>query len=493
MLILPPNLYTAEQVREMDRKAIEEQSIPGAVLMERAGAAAFQLLQSSWPDARQILVICGTGNNGGDGYVMARLARQQGLAVTLYQAGDASRLRGDALAAAERLQETDIQPVSGNCPDLSGFDLIVDALLGTGLQGEVSDYYQQLINTINNSGVPVLAVDIPSGLHADTGAVLGAAIKAQQTMTFIAMKQGSLTGDGPEYCGAVQFDALQVPAEVYEGFAPSAVRLCFDDLKRQLGKRSRSTHKGQCGHVLVIGGESGFSGALIMAGEAALRVGAGLVSLATREKHAALISTERPELMSHGVESAEQLKPLLAKTDVVAIGPGLGQSDWAQVLFQLVLETDLPLIVDADALNLLAKEKQKRDSWVLTPHPGEAARLLGQSTQQIQQDRFTAAAAIQSQYGGVVVLKGAGTLVRSATGPVGICQHGNPGMATGGMGDVLTGVIAGLCAQGLALQAAAQLGVCLHGLAGDEAAQADGERGLLASDLMMPLRRRVNM
>lgn len=491
---LSPNLYRAEQVRELDRLAIEEQHIPGIDLMERAGLAAFQVMQKRWPDARRILVICGSGNNGGDGYVIARLARQAGMTVSLYQASDASRLRGDALTAAERLQDTDVQLVSGECPAPSDFELVVDALLGTGLQGEVSDHYRQIIDSVNLSGVPVLAVDIPSGLHADSGAVLGAAIRAEQTITFIGMKQGLLTAEGPEYCGEIHFDDLQVPAAVYESIVPAAICLRFADQKHLLGKRSRSTHKGECGHVLVIGGESGFTGAAIMAGEAALRVGAGLVSLATRERHAALISTERPELMCHGVESAEQLQDLLTKVDVLAIGPGLGQSPWAQQLFDTVLATDLPLIIDADALNLLAQQehKLKQQRWVLTPHPGEAGRLLGQTSQQIQQDRFAAAVTLQSQYGGIVVLKGVGTLVQSSTGPVGVCLHGNPGMATGGMGDVLTGVIAGLVAQGLSLDEAARFGVCLHSLAADDVAQTHGERGLLASDLMAPLRRRVN-
>ncbi|MDH5408046.1 MAG: NAD(P)H-hydrate dehydratase [Gammaproteobacteria bacterium] len=489
---LPPNLFSAQQVRELDQCAIEKHNIPGATLMERAGEAAFNVLRQSWPQAQKILLLCGTGNNGGDGYVIARLARQQGLVVSLYQIGDADRLKGDAKLMAERLAETDVVAQTGECPNCRCFDVIVDAMLGTGLHGEVSDHYRQIIEQVNASGTPALAVDTPSGLSADTGAVLGVAIKAEQTITFIGMKQGLLTGDGPEYCGQLHFDDLQIPTAVYDGFEPSAVQLDYTDLIQHLAPRSRSSHKGQHGHVLVIGGEQGFTGALQLAGEAALRTGAGLVSLATRAAHASVINTDRTELMSHGIETAAQLKPLLAKASVIAVGPGLGQSDWAQALFNAALESELPLVVDADALNLLAADPRSQSNWILTPHPGEAARLLGQTSQQVQADRFAAAREIQSKYGGIVVLKGAGTLVQTESGPTGICPYGNPGMATGGMGDVLTGVIAGLCAQDLSLSKSAQLGVCVHSLAADDVVQKTGERGLLASDLMLPIRRRVN-
>ncbi|MDH5180652.1 MAG: NAD(P)H-hydrate dehydratase [Gammaproteobacteria bacterium] len=488
---LPPNLYRAAQVRELDRRAIEEQHIPGLALMERAGAATFQAALERLPNARNWLVICGTGNNGGDGYIVARLAHEAGKNVLVYQAGDAARLRGDALAAAQCLSATDV-PVVDTCPDLSRFDLIIDALLGTGLQGEVSDHYRTVIDQVNATGLPVVAVDIPSGLQADTGAVLGAAIKAQLTVTFIGMKQGLLTADGPEYCGEIRFADLGVPAAVYEALTPSARILRYAALQHLLKRRRRNTHKGESGHVLLVGGDSGYSGAVILAGEAALRVGAGLVSVATRESHAALITTQRPELMCHGIEDSAHLADLLGKADVVAIGPGLGRSAWAESLLAAVPATDLPLVVDADALNLLSQRHQHRDNWILTPHPGEAGRLLGTDSKQVQQDRFAACTALQSEYGGIVVLKGAGSLVCGGSDTMGVCIHGNPGMAVGGMGDVLTGVIAGLLAQGLGPADAAKLGVCLHSLAADDAVQHGGERGLLAGDLMAPLRRRVN-
>jgi len=258
-----------------------------------------------------------------------------------------------------------------------------------------------------------------------------------------------------------------------------------------LGRRARDAHKGDFGHILVIGGDHGFSGAARMAGEAALRTGAGLVTVATRPGHAALLNTVRPELMCHGIADAKALAPLLQRATVIAIGPGLGQSPWGRALLNAALETKLPIIVDADALNLLASESARRDNWILTPHPGEAARLLGVSSVDIQSDRFQSAQALQEQYGGVVILKGAGTLIVDAEQSAAICTAGNPGMATGGMGDVLTGIVAGMVAQGLSLTDAAAAGVCLHAAAADRAAQA-GERGLLANDLQIELRLLLN-
>ena len=492
MLKINTQLYRAQQVREMDHMAIHEFGIAGMTLMQRAGAAAFECLQQHWPAAKSIAVFCGTGNNGGDGYVIARLAREQGMSVSLYQLGDHRKLKGDALTAAQALAETDVEVMAWQDKGIVECDVIVDALLGTGLNGEVSTHYRQAIEVINASGVPVLAVDIPSGLHADTGAVLGAAIKADHTISFIGFKQGLFTGMAADKVGELHFADLDVPAEVVQSFEPSATTICLEGLDSNLVPRRRAAYKGDAGHVLIIGGDHGYSGAIRMAGEAALRAGAGLVSLATRAEHAALINLGCPGLMVHGIEQAEQLQPLLEKTDIVAIGPGLGQSDWAQQLFACVMESKGPLVVDADGLNLLAHNPQQKDNWILTPHPGEAARLLATSATEINADRFAAIQQIQQQYGGSVVLKGAGSLVRSSQGPTAVCTDGNPGMASGGMGDVLTGIIASLWAQGQPQAMAAQLGTCLHGAAADMAVVADGERGLLASDLMLWIRRLVN-
>jgi len=489
---LPPALYRAEQTREMDRLAIEDFGVSANILMERAGDAVFSLLRSRWPQAVRIAVMCGSGNNAGDGFVIARLARQQELEVTVFQVGDARRLQGDALAAMQRMQGLDLSAIPFETQSLDDFDVVVDALLGTGLSGEVREPYLHAINAINQCGTAVLAVDLPSGLNADSGMPCGVAVEADCSMSFIGLKQGMFCASGPDYCGEVFFDNLSVPLAVYERITPSAQRLGMPEPGAVLKPRQRTAHKGDHGHVLLVGGDTGMLGAVRLAGEAALRAGAGLVSVATRRKHAAHVSAQRPELMSHGIEVAEELKALSAKATVIAIGPGLGQDEWAREMLSIAVARDLPLVVDADALNLLSQIELSRQNWILTPHPGEAARLLHSSAAQIQQDRFSAVTQLAHKFQATVVLKGAGTLVMTPGSVPGICTAGNPGMATAGMGDVLTGVIAALLAQGLTQDDAARFGVCVHAGAADLAVRGIGERGLLAGDLMAPIRRLVN-
>jgi hydroxyethylthiazole kinase-like uncharacterized protein yjeF len=484
-------LYSAEQVRELDRTAIEEAGIPGYTLMSRAGAAAWDALRRDWPAARRIVVVCGTGNNGGDGYVLARLALEAQCRVTVLQAGDAARIGGDALTARAAYRAAGGEVRSGDPACLTEAEVIVDALFGTGLARALEGDWLAMVEAVNRTGVPVLAIDIPSGLHADTGAVLGAAVTARRTVTFIGRKQGLYTGQAAGYAGEITFSDLGVPASVYPHLPPSACLLMAAPLGALAAPRPRTAHKGANGHVLVIGGDHGMPGAVRLAGEAALRTGAGLVSLATRAGHAAAIAAACPELMSHGVDGIRELSPLLARATVVAVGPGLGRSRWAQSLLAAALDSSLPLIVDADALNLLSREPLRRNDWVLTPHPGEAGRLLHQETGAVQEDRYAAVRALAETYGGVAVLKGAGTLVYHAGAPVAVCTAGNPGMATGGMGDVLSGVIAGLVAQGLAPPQAAMAGVCLHARAGDRAA-GHGERGMTARDVIGELRAVIN-
>ncbi|SFM42993.1 NAD(P)H-hydrate epimerase [Ectothiorhodospira mobilis] len=489
-MTLPEALYTADQVRELDRRAIQGHGIPGYTLMQRAGAAALEVLDRMWPRGRVLAVVCGPGNNGGDGYVLARLARAAGWEVRLAAVTDPGALQGDAARAWGDWRAAGGGVVSLDAA-LEGCDVIVDALLGTGLGRPVEGAMAEAILRINAAGVPVLSLDIPSGLGADTGAVLGRAVRARATVTFIGLKLGLFTGEGREHGGEVHFDALAVPAAVYAGMIPSATRADAAVLGR-LPRRRRSAHKGDFGHVLVVGGAPGMPGAVRMAAEAAARVGAGLVSVATHAGHAALIPLARPEVMAHGVTAPDDLDPLLERATVVAVGPGLGQGDWGRALLQRVLAWEGPRVLDADALNLLAGAPQRRGDWVLTPHPGEAARLLGCTTARVQADRPAAAAALQARYGGVCVLKGSGTLVHDGRGLT-VCTGGNPGMASGGMGDVLTGILAGGMAQGLAATPGetAVLGVCAHARAADMAA-GEGERGLLASDLLNHLRGAVN-
>jgi NAD(P)H-hydrate epimerase len=361
-------------------------------------------------------------------------------------------------------------------------------VFGTGLGRLIEGPLRTAVESINAAGSPVFALDIPSGLSADTGAILGAAVRATATVTFIGLKPGLFTGAGPEHAGRVALRDLGATPPMLGTVAPAAQRIDLPSLAHLLPPRRRDAHKGDFGHVLVVGGDQGFAGAARMAGEAAARSGCGLVTVATRPEHAALIPVARPELMARGIGTASELGPALERASVVAIGPGLGQSDWSRKLLARVLDSHLPLVLDADALNLLAAEPARSDRWVLTPHPGEAARLLGASTVEIQSDRLRAASMLCERFGGVAVLKGSGTIVASHGQLPAICSDGNPGMASGGMGDVLTGVIAGLLAQRLDLVDAARLGVCLHAAAADQAAADGGERGLLAGDLMARIR-----
>lgn len=484
---LPHTLYRAAEIRTLEQAAIEAEGITSAELMERAGRCAYRLLRDIWPTARTLTVLCGGGNNGGDGYVVARLGIQEGLAVRVLALSPPARPSGDAATMANALVRAGgrIEPFQG-LP--AATDLIVDALLGTGLARAVAGPWAEVIRQVNAHAAPVLAIDIPTGLDGDTGAILGEAIRATTTISFLGLKPGLFTGAGPDCCGRIHFSTLQIPATAYSRVRATARRIDWPMLAEGLPQRPRTAHKGDLGHALIIGGAPGMPGAVRLAGEAALRAGAGLVTIATHPSHAACLNLTRPELLCYGVADAADLASLIERADVVAIGPGLDQTAWAQALWTAALGAKRPLVVDADALNLLARVPHRCDAWVLTPHPGEAARLLGTTTAEVQRDRLAAAAALQQRYGGRVVLKGAGTLIQGPThGPPAVCSGGNPGMASGGTGDVLTGIIAALIGQGLDLDEAVCTGVCLHAAAGDLAAS-DGERGLLAGDLIAALR-----
>jgi ADP-dependent NAD(P)H-hydrate dehydratase / NAD(P)H-hydrate epimerase len=492
MQALPRELWTAAQVRELDRRASEEHGIPGRELMERAGAAALDALRERWPASRNLTVVCGAGNNAGDGYVVARLARRAGLGLRVLALVDPARLQGDAaLACADfRREDGEIEAWDGT-GDPAGEGPIVDALLGTGLDREVGGNFRAAVESINAAGRPVLALDLPSGLHADTGRVMGCAIRAELTVSFIGLKLGLFTGRGPALAGRVWYATLGIPSGLAGGMTPAARRLDPAVLGNWLSARSRDAHKGHFGHVLVVGGDAGMGGAARLAGEAALRAGAGLVSVATRPQHVPALLAARPELMCHGVEEVAALTPLLARATVVAAGPGLGRAAWGRALLDAALGTGLPCVLDADALNLLAAHPHQAARWVLTPHPGEAGRLLGSDAASVEADRPAAVRALRERYGGIVVLKGAGTLICGGGASLWVCDRGNPGMASGGMGDVLTGLIAGLAAQLGDLERAACAGVLVHALAADDAASG-GERGLLAGDLLQALRPWVN-
>src|SRR5690606_26919612 len=418
---LPTALYTAAQVRELDRIAIEEFGIAGIVLMKRAGRAAFDYLLQRWPDAAHFHVFCGTGNNGGDGFVIAGLLAARNLPVSVWLVGDPGKVVGAALQARQFAEAAGvaIEHFSGVVPPAG---VIVDALLGTGSKGEVRAPLSDAIAAINAAALPVLAIDIPSGICSDSGRSLGAGVRASATISFIGLKRGLFTGAAVDHCGEIVFADLALPPQVYARVSASAHCLDLNGLSQSLPPRQRNAHKGLHGHVLIVGGDSGMAGAALMAAQAAGRVGAGLVSCATRPEHVAAFVARAPEVMAHGVSCRAELAPLLERASVIVLGPGLGCSAWSEPLFECVWQhlqdTGKPAVIDADALNLLATGaiigRPHYSSWVLTPHPGEAARLLGIANGEVQRDRFESARALQQRYGGAVVLKGAGTLVASA-------------------------------------------------------------------------------
>jgi hydroxyethylthiazole kinase-like uncharacterized protein yjeF len=493
MTDLSTRAFTAQSVRQMDRIAIEDVGIPGYELMSRAGQSAFDDARQCFPDARRWLVICGAGNNAGDGYVIARLAREAGLHVTVATLTDPERLGGDAAQAWQDFRDNADGSVEGytdaSCADA---DLIVDALLGTGITRRLTGEYLAAVESMNGSGKPILSVDVPSGLNSDTGEIMGAAVSATMTATFVGIKQGFFLGEGPAQVGELRFHDLDIPAAALVGTPPTLHMFGPPDLAELLPPRESTAHKGRFGHVLVIGGHCGMGGAARLAGEAALRAGAGLVSVAAHPETVGAITAYRPELMCLGIKSAGDLEPLLERATVIALGPGLGQDAWSQELFKRVMACPQPKVIDADALNLLAANPCHRDDWILTPHPGEAGRLLGMATPEVQADRLAAIAELAARYGGVVVLKGKGTLIgRNGALPF-LVTGGNPGMATAGMGDVLTGLTAGILAQCPDQpHAAAAAAAFVHAAAGDRAAL-NGQRGLIASDLFIPLRKILN-
>jgi len=501
---LPGELYSAAQVRELDALAIaqihqESGDDGGFELMSRAAEAAFACMLERWPEEGSVCVFAGPGNNGGDAYVLAALACHHGLDVVFYTLGDHSQMSATASKAREMALEAGVEPQAFRDELVYEGSVIIDGLLGTGLNKAVEGEYAQAIAAMNAHLADVLSLDLPSGLNADSGQIMGSAVEASLTVTFIGVKQGLLTSDGPDVSGEVAFASLAIDPLIYHQEPANCERISWDRLERlgqRLSARRGNSHKGEFGHVMVVGGDHGMGGAVAMAVEAAGRCGSGLIRCATRSEHVTPILVRRPEAMVHAVESGLELQPLLEKSTVIACGPGLGQSSWSELLLQQVLHAESPMVLDADGLNLLASPGWKRSfaerDVIITPHPGEAARLLGTSIEQVQADRFTAARQLAQDYDAIVVLKGQGTLIATPEGKVALCTDGNPGMACGGMGDVLTGVIAALLAQGMSTWQAARYGVCIHSGAADLAAAANGQRGLLATDLMPYLRELMN-
>lgn len=530
---LPRKLYTAEQVRALDALLVEHIPISALKLMRRAATVVLSVISQRWPQLRRLVVFVGTGNNGGDGYYIAVLAAAEGIKVQVLECGDLNRLRGDAASAREEAlangvscKQCDILlDLASN--QFGSETVLVDALLGIGHSGPLRGAYEPTIDWINGSGLSIVSVDVPSGLNCDTGHVAEVAVCATMTVCLVALKQGLFTANGPEQAGEVVFHDLGMPEEIKVSAAATntaSTRIDINCVSSMLKPRRLDTHKGDCGNVLVLGGDVGYGGAALMAAEAAARIGAGTVSLVTRSPHVTASLARRPEIMVRSIEEpdafgSEQLLALMQKASVIVIGPGLGNSNWSYSLLRQALEfagSHLPVVLDADALNLLAETSALHEGslnnegktmrmhspmWVLTPHPGEAARLLRNTVQEVQENRFDAARALQDKFGGAVLLKGVGSLIccpgeivnfEPEAACVQVCTEGNPGMASGGMGDVLSGMLGGLIAQGLTVSDALRCGVCIHGEAADLAVVSEGERGLMATDLFHHIRRLAN-
>ncbi len=491
MCNLPHSVYSVEGVRQVDRAAIEGLGIRGYTLMTSAAMESLDEAISLFPDAKRWQVICGAGHNGGDGYVLARLAAQRGMSVSVIALTPPEKLDGDAaIAYADFVADGGrVESWEGSL-DAHG-EMIVDAMLGSGLMRDVEGQYADVVDAINKHAAPVMALDIPSGLDGDSGAIRGVAVRADLTVTFVGLKTGLFLNDGPDCVGELRFSDLQIPHKCYEDSEERLRRIEYAGFANVMPPRNQSAHKGDFGHLLLIGGGPGMPGAVRLAGEAALRCGAGRVSVATHPSHHAAITSGRPELMCHAIDKPSDLRPLLDTVDTLALGPGLGTAEWGRSLFNEAVKSDMPMVVDADALNLLASSPKRHDARILTPHPGEAARLLDTSAASIQKDRVGAIGELTDKYAGTIILKGAGTLISASDGAPWISTSGNPGMASPGMGDVLTGVVAALLAQGMSFETAAAFGVEIHARAGDRAAKS-GQRGLIASDVLQELRPLVN-
>jgi len=486
-LPLSSRLFCASGVAAIDAAA-QAAGHSSQQLMSRAAHAALEEIEREFGQELPLLIACGGGNNGGDGYALAALASGRGRAVAVAELGDLSSLSEASRAARDFAQNSTVEwvgTVAALLDDREG--IVVDALLGIGAQGALRGHYSEAVETINASGLSVVALDVPTGLCATTGSG-EIVVEADLTVTFIAAKLGLFTGRGADVAGEVVLHTLDIDETLFETVDPVAEIIDRDEALELLPLRSSNAHKGLFGHVMIVGGDYGGGGAVALAAEAALRSGAGLVSVATRPEHVGAVLARSPEAMVYGVTSGQDLEQLLQSPSVIVIGPGLGQSAWSEQLLQQVLKTEVPLLLDADALNILAagrlQVRRSLEDSIITPHPGEATRLLQRSSNAIQSDRPAAVRDLQALWQCTSVLKGVGTLVAPHNGSLALCAEGNPGMASPGMGDLLSGLIGGLMAQKLQTGDAARLGVALHAAAGDRALQSCGERSLLASDLI---------
>jgi len=485
-------IYTTSAVRELE--ALAAAAAPPPTLMERAGAAAAEYARALCGDtARDILVVAGPGNNGGDALEVATHLKRGYFRVAVVFAGERDRLPEDARNALGKWEAAG-GTLLGDIPEDARFDLAIDGLFGVGLTRPLAGRYATLVQRLNALRLPILSIDIPSGINADTGAIMGCAVRARHTITFIAHKPGLLTLDGPDHCGSLKLDTLGVDAASL--LDPEGELLDESILEGAIRPRPRNFHKGQAGSVGILGGAQGMVGAAIIAGRAALKCGAGRVYLGLLTPRPPCVDSTQPELMLR--KPAAVLGTGLVS--VLVAGPGTGTADAARKLLRAALKFPGPLVLDADALNLVAANRplavslEKRTApTVLTPHPAEAARLLGQSTREVQADRVVSARALARRYRSHVVLKGNGSVIAEPEGAFWINPTGNPGMASAGMGDALSGIVAALCAQGAEPLLALLAGTWLHGAAGDELAGAGaGPIGITASEVIDRARALLN-
>ena len=489
---VPAPIYTCAEVRSLEQAAARLAESPR--LMERAGRAAAEFARSVMGDtARRVLVLAGPGNNGGDAFEVAAHLKRWFFGVTVVFTGDRLKLSADTSAALAKWEAAGGETRSA-IPLRERWGLVVDGLFGIGLQRPLEGRHAELIAQVNALGIPVLALDVPSGINADTGAVMGCAVRATHTITFIGLKPGLLTADGPDHCGSLRVDALGLEPEALR--APHGRLLDDTFLPRALSPRPQNFHKGLAGTAAILGGATGMVGAVILAGRGALKCGAGRVHMSLLTDRPPYVDYGQPELM---IRNPEEL-PGADELAVIAAGPGMGRSEHARRALRTALESKCALVLDADALNLMSEDRAlaelasgREAATLLTPHPAEAGRLLAIATREVQADRLAAAAAIAKRYRAFAALKGNGTIVAAPDGRWWVNPTGNAGMAAAGMGDALTGILAGLLAQGAAPLDALLAGVWLHGAAGDAVARANqGPLGLTASDLIDAARTLLN-
>ena len=496
-------------MQEIDKQAITEYGIPGLQLMENAGRCCVEEIIAEFGLHGRFVVMAGKGNNGGDGYVIARLLGQKGWSGKVFILADRDQITGDAASNLEKLSDSAInycthedQLSDLHKNEIFQADVIVDALLGTGLRNDVSGIYREAIGLMNASGRPVVSVDIPSGIHGTTGRVLGDAVRAYITVTFAFAKLGHVLYPGAEHSGRLVVADIGIPPSLMES-ASGYDFLNEETMCPLVHRRDRQAHKGHFGHCLIIAGSTGKTGAAALAANSAVRAGSGLVTLAAAESIHSILEMKTTETMTaplpdsgsgHLTNNAfPAIEALLDGKDAVAIGPGLDRRPGTYALVQNLVESvSLPMVIDADGLNALAEDmavlkRKKSKQIILTPHPGEMSRLLDTSIPDVDAIRISVAQEFARNYGVFLVLKGARTIIASPTGSAAINGSGNPGMATGGMGDVLTGIIVSLLGQGYAAWDACCLGVFLHGFAADMVAEEKGEIGLNASDVLEKL------